>query len=227
MDQFIDVVGTGKAEEEMLAHRAALSIHVRAPSAENAIKQAAELRDECIRVLLGAGLSKSELSEGGAEVYRTWWWEKKNVGQEANHRILINCPESGRMYEALSQLEPLFENKRYTLDISMLSPKFGHTDEAKELSLRTAIAEAQRKARLLAEAAGATLGPVIQVQELSGARTHSGAYGDEDWGYPVAIAGAAAPGGEPVELEGAKREVSARFRVRFGLSTSGVASVSQ
>jgi uncharacterized protein YggE len=182
MDYFIEVEGTASAEERLVEHRAVLTLHVRAPQLEGAITQAAELRDQCIRTLLEAGLEKSELTEGGAELSRTWWWRNKNVGQEASHKILMSCANSARMHKALGALEPLFQDKRNSLDVSMLSPTFDFPAEVREGCQRDALDDAKTKAAVLADAAGVDLGDIVQIQELSTSHTRSGAYGDQDWG---------------------------------------------
>ena len=58
MDRFIEVVGVGKLVERVAEYRADVTLQVRAAQVETAIKEVAELRNECIRRLRDAGLDE-------------------------------------------------------------------------------------------------------------------------------------------------------------------------
>jgi hypothetical protein len=220
MDSYIEVVGFAPLIEQVTEYRADLSLSVRAAQAESALAEAGELRDQCIRTLKEAGLSSEELSEGGSTTWRPWFWKKK-PGQETAYKILVSCAEAKRLYVALDALQPVFENQRYTLSVSMLEPRFSASNEGKAAAQRAAIADARRKADTIAGEANIALASIVQVEELSVATGRSGAYGDETWlGAPVA--GGAASFSENdagfQELDSAKRTSSVRYRVRFAIA---------
>jgi hypothetical protein len=220
MDNYIEIAGQAWLVEQVEEYRADLTLTVRAAQADTALSEGAGLRDQCIRTLRDAGIGQDEMSEGGKEVWRPWYWKKKEVGQESAFKILLACPDAGRLYAALDALQPLFANARYTLTVSMRKPQFGEAEGAREEAQTAAIGDARAKASLLAAAAGVRLGAVCQVEELDTMTGRSGSYGDQDWGaYPMA-AGAAGGGDEPAfdELKGATRKSRIRFRVRFGLA---------
>src|SRR5215470_8730003 len=123
MDPFIEVVGQGTLTEKVAEYRMDLSVTVRAAQGDVALKEATELRSRCIRTLKESGIKDRELTEGGGQVWRPWFWKKK-PGQEASHKILIACPDWDRLFKALGALEPLFDNQRCSLSVSMRQPKF-------------------------------------------------------------------------------------------------------
>jgi uncharacterized protein YggE len=221
MDQFIEVIGTGNAKEHVAEYRAELDISVRAAQGETANAQAIELRDRCIRQLKNSGIREDELSEGGVENRRPWFWKQK-VGEETSYRILLSCKDFERMMAALRDLEPEFANKRFQLTVHMRSPRFELVQSAVDDALAEAVSNARSKAQVLAQASGVELGPVIQVEELGRRTAGSGVRGDEDWHhYPVAMAGAASAHEDaPEHLAEASRPVSWRYRVRFGVRGS-------
>src|SRR5262249_53539887 len=90
VDAFIEVIGQGTLTETVVVYRADLSVAVRAAKDDAALKAATELRSRCIRTLKESGIKSSELTEGGGQVWRPWFWKKK-PGQEVSHKILIAC----------------------------------------------------------------------------------------------------------------------------------------
>ena len=212
MDRFIEVVGTGTLTESISEYQADVTLQVRAAQAETAINEVMELRSECIRRLREAGLSDLELREGGAEVWRPWFWKKK-PGQEASQKLLITCDDMPRLMRALGALEPLFENQRYSLSVSMGRPTFRVDVTARREAEREAVADAEDKAANVAVASGLKLAGVIELEELDVKTSRSGAYGDLGGFYAAAAGGAAGASDEP--LEAATRSSAIRFRVRF------------
>ncbi|WP_164557909.1 SIMPL domain-containing protein [Massilia atriviolacea] len=217
IDSYIEVTGESALVEQVNTYRADLSISVRATTTDNAISEAGALRDDCIRVLKSSGIAPQEMSEGGSAIWQPWFWKKAKPGQERSFRILIACSEAKRLYGALDALQPIFEHQRYTLSVSMLAPQFESSDDARSAAHTAAIANARKKAELIAMEAKVRLSRVNQIEEL-------GACGGDDWGF----GGMRAAGGPPmaddqpvyVELEGAKRVSTLRYRVRFGIAAA-------
>lgn len=220
MDEFIEIVGRGEVVETLVQQRLSLTLTVRAPQAEDVVERAARLRDHCIQVLLRAGLQQGELSEGGGQIGQvSWWWRargEREKQREASHRILIASEDAGRVRDALAALEPLFEKKAHSLDVVMMSPRFEATAAAKKTAQRDAILDARAKANALASASGATLGRVLQIEELHALRSGSGAYGDEAYGNALSKFQATH---EPEELNAAARNETWSYRVRFAIRT--------
>ncbi|NHZ79586.1 DUF541 domain-containing protein [Massilia sp. CCM 8695] len=220
MDSYIEVTGQSSLVEQVTTYRADLSLSVRAAQADTAISEAGALRDDCIRVLKSSGIAPDEMSEGGNATWQPWFWKKSKPGQERAFKILIACSEAKRLYTALDALQPIFEHQRYTLNVSMLKPQFEASDAERAQAHAAALADARGKAQLIASESGVRLSFVSQVEELGMTVGRSGTYGDEDWGYATRGVGGGPDGGDEaayVQLEGAKRINTIRYRVRFGI----------
>src|SRR5215475_12458645 len=191
VDAFIEVIGQGTLTEKVVEYRADLSVAVRAARGDAALEEAIELRSRCIRALEESGIKSGELTEGGGEVWRPWFWKKK-PGQEVSNKILIACPDRDRLFKALGALEPVFDNQRSSLSVSMRQPKFEASSDERSIAMASAIAHAKSSAEIIAREAGLKVTSVIQVQELDQQRERSGAHGDGAWLGAYAVAGAGA-----------------------------------
>jgi uncharacterized protein YggE len=213
MEPFIEIIGQGTLAEKVVEYRADLSVSVRASRDDTALNEAIELRDQCIRVLEESGIKASELTEGGGELWRPWFWKRK-LGQEVSHKILISCADHDRLFKALGALEPLFKRERSSLSVSMRRPKFEATGGERSAAMSSAITNAKSSAETIAREAGLRITGVIQVEELDERTERSGAYGDEDW--RGMYAGGVPPSEEaPEPIEAAVRQIVIRYRVRF------------
>jgi uncharacterized protein YggE len=216
MDPFIEVIGQGTLTEKVTEYRADLSITVRAAQGDAALKDATQLRDRCIRALRESGIKGSELTEGGGQVWRPWFWKKK-PGQEVAHKVLIACPDRDRLFKALGALEPLFENQRSSLSVSMRQPKFEAISSEWSAAMSSAITNAKSSAQIIANEAGLRITGVTQVEELDQRKERSGAYGDENWYGAYAAAAGSAPEVAPESIDAAARQIVVRYRVRFSV----------
>ncbi len=225
IESWIEVVGNGVADETLTQHRIALTVSVRDTRLEGLANEAAMLRDRTLRTLLEAGLRTDELSEGGMDmdVFTAWWVHKKKTRSEAreqvSHRVLIACPDINRIRAGLAALEVWFQNPRLFLEVSNMSPRFEAAPEATTHALHLAIADARHKAQALAAAANATLGPVLQVEDLGLQHSRSGAYGDNDYGVKYAVLSEPSSAG-PISLDPAKRQQQVQYRVRFAMTAA-------
>ena len=57
------------ADVKLAVRAAQASCLVRASQLETAAKEAADLRDACVRALLAAGLTDAEFKDGGSEIW--------------------------------------------------------------------------------------------------------------------------------------------------------------
>jgi uncharacterized protein YggE len=216
MDPFIEVIGQGTLTEKVVEYRADLLVTVRAAQGDAALKEATKLRDRSIRTLKESGIKGSELTEGGGQVWRPWFWKKK-PGQEVSHKIIIACPDRDRLFEALGALEPLFQNQRSSLSVSMRPPKFEAMSGERSIAMSSAIINAKSSAEIIAHEAGLRVTGVTQVEELDERKGRSGAYGDENWRGAYAMARTAPPEEAPESIDAAVRQVVVRYRVRFSV----------
>lgn len=219
MKHRIEITGVAELTERIREHRADVTVSVRAAQIETAFAEALTLKQHVIRTLLDNGMVQDELKEGGSETWRPWYWKKK-VGQEASHRLLIACDDIARMQAALAALEPLFDNQRYSITVSMRRPEFAIDDDAQDEARREAMRDARRKADALAEEAGLTVTHALRIEELGVAEGRTGMYGDEQWHGAVTVAAGAGrlDEDEPISLDKPTRSTHVRFRVKFACS---------
>jgi len=216
MDAYIEVIGHAEVAETVVEQRATLTVTVKASKAEVAFDEATQLRNDVVRALKTAGLGPDEISEGGREMWQPWFCRKK-VGQDVSHRILVNCRDTQRLYQAIDALQPLFESARYMLNVDMLQPRFEASTEAEVAARTAALQRARANADAIAREAGVSLGAVAQVEQLGAYTEGSGAYGDHGWA--VGAARGLAAGAEDFEnLARATRMHTLRYRVRFLIS---------
>ena len=181
MEQFIDVEGVGEVVEAVVEYSAEITLTVRAAHVDTAIAEVTELRAQCIRVLRESGLTDRQLTEGGAQVWRSWFWKAKKSEQDASQKLLVKCNDLPRLMGSLGSLEALFANQRYTLSVAMGQPRFETDEAAVRLAERAAIAQATKKAQNLAESCNLRLNGALEVEEIGSRVSRSGAYGDHEW----------------------------------------------
>jgi uncharacterized protein YggE len=219
---YIEVVGSAVYSEEIERYVSHLEVSARAAAGEIAVREVGELRNQVVNKLQESGLRPDELTEGGTSAWAPWYWKKK-VGQEASHKIIVKCPDLGRMLQAFEALEPLFTNQRHTLAVDMQASEFKKDATIIEDTRMRALLNARKKAESIAAVTGTALDEVLEVEEFSPHTRRTNMYGDESWrGDLVAVAAAPAAGGSiRPELRRAERETTVAFRVRYGILRKG------
>ena len=229
MDRYIEVIGEGQFIETASRFIAEMTLEVRAAKDETALKEVAELCDEALAIIRGAGITEDEIVEGGTDFRRPWYWKRK-VGQNAARKVILKVSDFGKLNRALEELESLqSRNKeRKTISIEMRQPEFEDSTEGKAAALSHAYADAATKASRLAAKMGCDLGQPIQFEEGGWSKRNSGFSGDEDWWgdnsrfgagsgvVMVAGASAATDGPEP-ELQRPTRTIFVKCRIRFAI----------
>lgn len=171
IERYIEVIGESTLVETIQEYVADINLSVRSSQPKTALDEVIALRDRCIEMLMAVGLERSALQEGKAEVWRDWF-SRKQTGQEtlqkkALQKIVVTCSEVGCLMKALSALELLFENPRYTFALNLHPPTFGASEELKQQARTAAIQDAYAHAKVLAAATQLNLVEVIQIEEVS------------------------------------------------------------
>ena len=228
MDRYIEVIGEGSFNETASRFIAEVTLEVRAAKDETALRDLAELCNDAVAILRDAGLADEELTEGGTDFRRPWYW-KKQVGQNASRKLILKVSDFGRLIRALELLEPLqSRNKeRKTISVDMRQPEFADSVDAKATALADAFADAKAKATQLVSSMNCRLGVPLQVEECTHAKRNSGFSGDEDWGGDysrfamgggVVLAAAAGAASQPdPDLQHPTRTIFVKCRVRFAI----------
>lgn len=230
MERYVEVIGEGEFEEKAARFIAHVSFEVRAAKDETAFREVAELANEGITILREAGILDTELTEGGADYRRPWYW-KKQVGQTASRKVILKVTDFARLNSALELLEPLQSRNKEckTISVEMRAPEFEDSSDSKSSVLAKAFADAQAKATKLATAMACSLGPPLQVEEGGWSKRNSGFAGDDDWngdagrfggGFAMVMAQPAGAAAEPaIELARPTRTIFVKCRARFELQS--------
>ena len=223
MKPYIEVVGESKFIQTVKEYVADINIIVRATKSEIAVNEAMNLRNSCIEILLSNGLQKHEIKEGGIEIWRDWFARRKQKpGKEASQKIIATCEDIARLIPALSAIEPLFENQRYTFTVYMCQPVFSASEEVQEKARSEAIKNAISHAQIIAKTANVEIKDVFQIEEISKITGYSGVYGDAAVGGGWMMMGLAAEDSSEddesyANLDKATRNIKVIYRVRFSI----------
>lgn len=121
--RFIEVISEGEYNEEIEQYVADLRLEVNASTEETALTEIEVLKDKTIGMLLESGLAPEELFDGGMEVWRPWYGKKK-TGKQVWYKLTVKHKDAERFSGAISRLEPLFANQRYSFTLDMKQPLF-------------------------------------------------------------------------------------------------------
>lgn len=221
----IDVIGDARFVEEVKEYVVDLVVQVRAPKRETVLKDLSELQRNCVQYLVTSGMRREEIVYGGSEVWRPWYWIDTGA-KEAEHTITIRTPDIERLTGALSGLESIFENQRYSFTVRMRCPVFAATADAVLIAHREALRAARTRAGVLAEEIGAQLLDVMQIEEVAPnpanglstrpARRERDRAGDAE-GAPQRQRSSGTGEDGRVRTEPPTRTVRVAYRVRFAL----------
>lgn len=211
MEHTIDTIGIGTGQEKAVLYRAQLELTVVTSSKQEAapFSEVLALRNRCIEALLGAGLRKDELREAGAAVWDAWWLRARQRERRASHTITLVCDDMTRLQLGLRALDPLFDSRRFTLELSMHA-EYQAPEEAHRAAQAAAVADARKTAEHLAAAAGLRVTSVIAIADRRLQRRAGYEHAGE-------IRGLYSAGSDvtPTPLDAPTRAFSYEYQVRF------------
>lgn len=225
---YIDVLCEGEFTETVEKYVLNLVLQVTATKDDTALDEVMQLKERCVKHLLDSGIQRAELFDGGTNLTRPWYRQKK-IGKEASAKLSVQTEDIKRLSQAVHAIEQVKNSQREAIQMTMRSPVFGADEALVTQALQTAIRRAKEKAAILAASAELELAGVYRIEELSRAKRDSGAYGDEDWWgdsmrFLGAVAGGAASADEEeitlLDLESPKRTIWVRYKVRFAVKAS-------
>lgn len=229
--RYIEVTGEGCFTEIANRFIAEVTAEVRAAKKETVLNEVREFWTEVIASLRENRIADTEISEGGVDCFRPWYWHKK-PGQTGTRKVILKVSEFERLNTALEALEPLRASERRSLTVAFKQPEFDSSSEAKSNALSAAFSDALAKAKTLAHQMGVNLAEVIRVEEGRISRRRSGFSGDNDWygdddrfggyGGAVMLAASDSTGGEDSEYTPADptRDIWVKCRVRFSITST-------
>ncbi|MCE5278333.1 MAG: SIMPL domain-containing protein [Planctomycetaceae bacterium] len=217
---YIQVTGEASYAEMAREYVADLQLGAKASRHQRAAQSIAQLHQLCLATLLEAGLDRSQIADGPTEVGHEY--SKKMIG---SHHLTITVGDPGLLTAALAALEPLFDQKKWTLQVQMRQPIFQSAPEVRAQAIRAALADARSKAAVLAAEAPVALGAVVRIEEGAKALRASGAAGDEDYfgdrtRYAASI-GSLGDSGPFDAMPAPGRTIWVRYTVRFSIAPQG------
>ena len=140
-----------------------LGVHTDAPSADEAMDENARAMAAVIRALLDAGLREDQLATATLNLWPRWGDSGQEViGFTAENQLTVTVGDLDRVGTIIDLAVDAGANLT-----SGISFRMSQGNPAADRALTEAVADARRKAELLAGAAGAALGEVVTITELS------------------------------------------------------------
>lgn len=181
--RFIELLAVVKDERTIESYETTLFLTVEASIAVSAGQLAIALREEIVKALLNAGLTQSDIHEGGSESTQRAW----STRREVTHRIVVRHAKMDVLVRAMNAVErvfaaqprPWFSSVKPSFTFDQPKPVYAEQVSAGDLT-RKALSASREMAETLASEAGASLGPVLFIAECSSAETS--AYSQHDGG---------------------------------------------
>lgn len=165
----ITVVGSGEVNAQPDIATIAVGVTAQARSTRDAMAQATRAMTQATEALRQAGIAPRDLQTSFFQV-RPQYDSPANrppriVGTEVSAELIVRVRDLTKLGEILDRVVALGANRVVGPDFGLAEPEAAR-DEAR----RAAVADAQRRARLMTEALGVRLGRIVSVQESGGPR---------------------------------------------------------
>ncbi|TCM85182.1 SIMPL domain-containing protein [Rhodovulum steppense] len=201
----VTVVGEGLAEAVPDMATITLGVTHEAETAEAAMDRVSADLAAVLDSLRAAGIEPRDLQTAGLSLSPVWSGHEQGqrsriTGYSASNTLSVRVRELDNLGGTLDRVISEGANRFQGLSFGMQNP-----DPLRDEARRRAVAEALRKAALLADAAGLALGPVLSLEE-------EGA----DMPHPVRFE-AARMGGDAVPVAPGELAIEARVRMVFAL----------
>jgi uncharacterized protein YggE len=153
-----------------------LGVHTDAETADEAMDQNAAHISDVIRALLDAGLEEEQLATANLSLWPRWTGDGQVVvGFTAENQVTVTVRDLERVGTVIDVAVDAGANLTSGITFRMSAANVA-TDRA----LTEAVADARRKAELLASAGGADLGAVVTIAELSSSATPPVVYAEAE-----------------------------------------------
>ncbi|NQV26162.1 MAG: SIMPL domain-containing protein [Rhodopirellula sp.] len=174
-DRHIEVVSSANVSRTVESYRARIDLTVATRKKQSCLDESITLRDDVLSALSDAGISADNVEEGGGQVTQSSWSSTKTV----THQLQVSHTDMSVIIQAMANVErifasiklPWFSGIRKDFTFNAPTPDFMDDPNAAENAFIVAIANAKRKAAILAQEAGLQLGHVISITEESRAKS--------------------------------------------------------
>ncbi|RUP11002.1 SIMPL domain-containing protein [Hyphomicrobium sp.] len=165
MERTITVSATGTAEAEPDRARITSGVTTEAKTAREALAANSETMSKVIAELKAGGIDPKDIQTAAFNVEPVMDFSKDGQppvlrGYRVSNQVVVYVRELGKLGEILDQIVNAGANQ-----IQGLTFEVSKEDTLKDEARKEAIANALRRAKLLATAAGAEVGNVIQISE--------------------------------------------------------------
>jgi len=171
----LTVTGTGSFEAAPDMAMIRLGVTTQAKTAGAAMNQNTEQMQATVAVLKAAGIADRDLQTSNLSLQPNWTSRNSSsnqppriVGFVARNTLAVRVRDLGQLGEVLDAVIQAGANDFQGLSFSLSDPT-----PAADAARRDAVADAARKARLYAEAAGVALGPIQSISESGGVRPYA------------------------------------------------------
>lgn len=162
----IQVTGEGEVQVEPDEATLVLSVVTRAEQAERAVQENARRMKEVVAKLEAAGLSPEALETGQYSLHPDYHHPREGPPEQRGFRATNTLKVTVKVLERLGTLidraVKAGANEVQSVQFSLADPK-----AAQERALADAVARARSSARVMANALGVRLGPVLQASTTS------------------------------------------------------------
>jgi len=207
----VSVTGTGRISVVPDRFSFSASVQTIAPTVEEAVNENNTKVAAVIAALKNAGAKAEEIQTSNFSIYPQQDYSQQQqgklprvVGYQVSNNIIVTkkqVADAGRLLQAAIAAGV---NQTSGLSFSVSDSARGRDE-----GLRAAFADARAKASLLAQAAGRTLGPAMNITELGTQNPQPP--------RPMGVRAMAAVVAEPVPVESGTEELSFTVSVVFGL----------
>jgi uncharacterized protein YggE len=162
----ISIIGTGEVKARPDIGIITVGVLKRAPTAQEALKQNNDAMAEIIAHLEQVGVAPKDIQTTNFSVNPAYHYDNQNqqppriIGYDVSNQVTIIVRKLDTMGLILDQVVGKGSNQIHGITFSIDDPR-PLEDEAR----KRALVDAQRKARLYAEGAGITLGPIMSILE--------------------------------------------------------------
>lgn len=162
------VVGQGDAQVVPDMAVVTLGVSSFAPMAAEALSMNSEDMKKLFEVIENAGVNSKDVQTSQLSLNPRWDRRSNNetppavIGYEANNTVTVRLRDIDMVGAVLDQLAQAGANRIQNIAFDVQNPR-PHQDAAR----KAAVADAQAKARLYADAAGIELGQVLSISEQS------------------------------------------------------------
>lgn len=206
----ITVNGVGEARVAPDMATIQLGVTTQAESAAQAMSQNAERQTAVIAALAEAGIEQADIQTSGLNLNPMMDYGENRAptvaGYQASNMVSVRVRDIARLGEVMDAIVNAGAN-----EINGIAFQREDGSDAQDDARRNAVQDARRKAEVLAEASGLTLGPVLALRDTP----------QPDGPRPMMMDARAASSGASTPIAAGELSMSAQVQAEYGLIGDG------